>query len=56
MPEEENGKSFLNQIENRFIGSKKVETSTILSKLFSKWYKGKGNITEYIMEMFNLIT
>ncbi|KAL6345346.1 hypothetical protein AAG906_015829 [Vitis piasezkii] len=42
MPEEEKAKSFLSQIANRFVGSKKVETSTILSKL-------------YFMEMSNLV-
>ena len=30
--------------------------STILSKLVSMWYKGKGNIREYILEMSNLVT
>ena len=33
-----------------------VETTTILSKLVSMRYKGKENIREYIMEMFNLVT
>ena len=56
MPEEENAKSFLSQIAYRFAGSEKVQTSTILSKLISMWYKGKGNIREYIMEMSNLVT
>ena len=32
MFEEENAKSFLSQIADRFTGSEKVETSTILSK------------------------
>ena len=56
MLKEENSKSFLSQIADRFIRYEKVETSTILSKLLSMWYKGKGNIREYIMEMFNLVT
>ena len=30
--------------------------STILSKLISMWYKGKGNRREYIMKMSNLVT
>ena len=54
--EEENGKSFLSQIVYRFVGSKKVETTTILSKLVSMRYKGKGNIREFIMEISNLVT
>ena len=29
--------------------------STILSKLVSMQYKGKGNIREYIMEMSNIL-
>ena len=33
---------------------KKTETSNLLAKLISMKYKGKGNIREYIMEMFNL--
>ena len=32
----------------------KAETSTILAKLISMKYKGKGNIIEYIMKMSNL--
>ena len=56
MPEEENGKSFLSQIADQFVGSEKVETSTILFKLVSMQYKDKGNIKEYIMEMSNLVT
>ena len=53
MLEEENAKSFLSQIADRFTGFEKVETSTILSKLVPMLYKGKGNIREYIMEMSN---
>ncbi|PKU81467.1 hypothetical protein MA16_Dca024602 [Dendrobium catenatum] len=56
MPEEENAKKFLSQIADHFVDSKKVEISTILSKLVSMQYKGKGNIREYIMEMSNLVT
>ena len=46
----------LSQIENRFVGSEKVEMNTILSKLVLMQYKGKRNIREYIMEMSNLVT
>ena len=56
IPEEENAKSFLSQIIDRFVGFEKVETSTIFSKLVSMRYKGKWNIKEYIMEMSNLVT
>ena len=56
MPKEENAKRFLSQIADQFVGSEKVETSTLLSKLVSMWYAGKGNVREYIMEMSNLVT
>ena len=52
MSKEENAKSFLSQIAGRFVGYEKVETSTIISKLISMRYKGKGNI----MEMSYLVT
>ncbi|KAK4483887.1 hypothetical protein RD792_011096 [Penstemon davidsonii] len=54
--EEAIAKDFLKQLSDRFTASEKVETSTILSKLTSMKYKGKGNIREYIMEMSNLVT
>ncbi|XP_025981730.1 uncharacterized protein [Glycine max] len=37
-----------------FAKNEKAETSNLLAKLFSKKYKGKSNIREYIMEMSNL--
>ncbi|XP_073016185.1 uncharacterized protein [Primulina eburnea] len=56
IPEENDGKKFLTQIAYRFTANEKVETSTILNKLVLMWYKEKGNIREYIMEMSNLVT
>ncbi|RVW13644.1 Retrovirus-related Pol polyprotein from transposon TNT 1-94 [Vitis vinifera] len=56
IPKETRAKAFLDQTANRFAANKKVETSTILSKLVSIRYKGKKNIREYIMEMSNLVT
>ncbi|KAJ9180621.1 hypothetical protein P3X46_008838 [Hevea brasiliensis] len=47
-------KAFLEDLERRFAKNKKVETSTILAKLISMRYTGKGNIREYIMEMSDL--
>ena len=44
-------KGFLKDIEKRFAKNEKVETSTLLVKLISMRYVGKGNIREYIMEM-----
>ena len=44
-------KSFLEDIEKRFAKNEKAETSTLLAKLISMRYVGKGNIREYIMEM-----
>ncbi|KAG2716814.1 hypothetical protein I3760_03G144800 [Carya illinoinensis] len=49
MPEEENAKKYLSQITYRFVASKKIETSMLLSKLASIRYNGKGNIREYII-------
>ena len=56
MPKEENAKKFLSQIADRFVASEKVEACTLLSKLVTMRYNGKGNIREYIMEMSNLVT
>ncbi|KAH7843277.1 hypothetical protein Vadar_014647 [Vaccinium darrowii] len=56
MPEEENAKKFLSQIADRYVASEKAEACTLLSKLVTMRYNGKGNIREYIMEMSNLVT
>ena len=56
MLKEENVKSFLSQIVDRFAGNEKVKMSTIMSKLVSMQYKGKRNIKEYIIEMSNIVT
>ena len=56
MLEKENDKKLLSQIADQFTRNEKVKMSTILSKLISMWYKGKGNIREYIMKMSNLVT
>ncbi|KAK6137862.1 hypothetical protein DH2020_028390 [Rehmannia glutinosa] len=45
---------YLAEIEKRFVKNDKAETSTLLANLISLKYKGKGNIREYIMEMFHL--
>ncbi|KAJ9170291.1 hypothetical protein P3X46_018411 [Hevea brasiliensis] len=47
-------KAFLEDLEKRFTKNEKAETSTILTKLISMRYTGKGNIREYIMEMSDL--
>ncbi|KZV20375.1 hypothetical protein F511_35051 [Dorcoceras hygrometricum] len=47
-------KKFLKNIEKRFAKSEKTEIGTLLTNLISMWYKGKGNIREYIMEMSHL--
>ncbi|KAM3306794.1 hypothetical protein P3S67_013665 [Capsicum chacoense] len=54
--ENTDAKGFLKEIADRFATNEKVETSTILNKIVSMRYKGKGNIREYIMEMCNLVT
>ena len=56
IPEEENAEKFFSQMVYQFSSNEKVETSTILSKLISMRYKGKGNIGEYTIEMSNLVT
>jgi len=52
--EDSNPKKFLEDIEQFFSKNEKVEISNLLRKLVSMRYKGKGNIREYIMEMFHL--
>ncbi|XP_025983314.1 uncharacterized protein [Glycine max] len=52
--EGQSAKKFLEEIEQYFAKNKKAETSNLLAKLISMKYKGKGNISEYIMEMSNL--
>ncbi|KAF2289494.1 hypothetical protein GH714_036639 [Hevea brasiliensis] len=47
-------KAFLEDLEKRFAKNEKAETSTILAKLISMRYTGKGNIRDYIMEMSDL--
>src|SRR5436190_9586609 len=42
---------FLVEIEKRFAKYHKAETSTLLSKLISMKFKGKGNVREYFMKM-----
>src|SRR4051812_39673752 len=42
---------FLAEFEKRFAKNDKAETSTLLSKLISMKFKGKGNVREYIMKM-----
>ena len=44
-------KCFLEDIEKRFAKNEKNETITLLAKLISIRYVGKGNIREYTMEM-----
>nr|AAP54011.1 transposon protein, putative, unclassified [Oryza sativa Japonica Group] len=47
-------KVFLETLQKRFARNEKAETSTLLAKLISMRYKGKGNMREYIMEMSHL--
>jgi len=47
-------KDFLAEIEKRFAKNDKAETSTLLQRLISMKYKGKGNIREYIMELSHI--
>ncbi|XP_027096049.1 uncharacterized protein [Coffea arabica] len=47
-------KEFLQDIEKRFVKNEKTEINTLLTRLVSMKYSGKGNIREYIMEMSHL--
>ena len=55
-PNEKNAKKLFNQIVDQFARFRKVETSTLFSKLVSIKYKGNRNVREYILEMSILIT
>ncbi|KAL1330189.1 hypothetical protein AAHE18_12G092900 [Arachis hypogaea] len=52
--EDKDAKQFLKDVEKFFAKNEKTEASSLLSKLISMRYKGKGNIGEYIMEMSHL--
>ena len=54
--EDKDAKQFLKDIEKFFTKNEKAEASSLLSKLVSMRYKGKGNIREYIMEMSHLVS
>ncbi|XP_047309684.1 uncharacterized protein LOC124913107 [Impatiens glandulifera] len=54
LSEDNDAKAFLDALEKRFEKNEKAETSTLLAKLVSLKYNGKGNIREYIMEMSHL--
>ncbi|GAB2278784.1 hypothetical protein Dimus_039306 [Dionaea muscipula] len=56
MIEDQSAKQFLTAIEQYFAKNEKSETSSLLEKLVSIKYKGKGNIREYIMEMSHIAT
>ena len=47
---------FLAEIKKHFAKNDKAETSTLLSKLISMKFKGKGNLREYIMEMSHTVS
>ena len=52
--EDKDAKQFLKDVEKFFTKNEKTEASSLLSKLVSMRYKGKGNIRKYIMEMSHL--
>nr|KYP36428.1 Retrovirus-related Pol polyprotein from transposon TNT 1-94 [Cajanus cajan] len=54
--ESQNAKGFLDVVEQYFTSNEKVDARSLLAKLISMRYKGKGNIREYIMEMSNLVS
>ncbi|XP_068641925.1 uncharacterized protein [Aristolochia californica] len=54
--ESKSTKKFLEKFEQYFAKNEKSEVSSLLAKLVSMKYKGKGNIREYIMEMSHLVS
>ncbi|XP_052117615.1 uncharacterized protein LOC127747595 [Arachis duranensis] len=54
--EDKDAKQFLKDVEKFFTKNEKTEASSLLSKLISMRYKGKGNIREYIMKMSHLVS
>ncbi|XP_068649283.1 uncharacterized protein [Aristolochia californica] len=54
MTENKSAKKFLKEIEQYFADNEKLEVSSLLAKLVSMKYKGKGNIREYIIEISHL--
>ncbi|XP_068657905.1 uncharacterized protein [Aristolochia californica] len=54
MIESKSGKKFLEEIEQYFAKNEKSEASSLLAKLVSMKYKGKGNIREDVIEMSHL--
>ena len=56
MPDKVSTKSFLAELANRFTKQDKVKASMHLNKIINMRYNGNGNIREYIMEMYNLVS
>ncbi|RDY11445.1 hypothetical protein CR513_03890, partial [Mucuna pruriens] len=54
--ESQSANIFLEEIEQFFSKNEKANTNNLLAKLIFMKYKGRGNIREYIMEVFNLST
>ncbi|KAL1351399.1 hypothetical protein AAHE18_06G093800 [Arachis hypogaea] len=52
--EDKNAKQFMKDVKKFFTNNEKAEAISLLNKLVSIRYKGKGNIREYIMEMSHL--
>ncbi|XP_020989655.1 uncharacterized protein LOC110276902 [Arachis duranensis] len=52
--EDKDAEQFLKDVKNFFTKNKNAEASSLLSKLVSMRYKGKGNIREYIMKISHL--
>lgn len=52
--ESTNAKSFLKELEQCFAKNENEEARELLTKLVAMRYSGKGNVTEYIMEMSSL--
>ncbi|XP_068644662.1 uncharacterized protein [Aristolochia californica] len=53
MTKSKRAKKLLEEIEQYFAQNEKSEVSSFLAKIVLMKYKGKGNIREYIIEMFH---
>ena len=49
-------KEFIVEIKKLFAKNDKAETNTLLLRLITMKYKGKGNVREYIMEMSHIVS
>lgn len=54
IPDNENAKSFMDAIGEKFIESDKVETGDLMDKFMSMKYDGTSGVREHVMKMINI--